>query len=499
MPRWTLQMLTHIVTATTLRVITNTSRQDHLFLSWSYTRPATELIYRTVRGKLIRCGYKYIWDTPTTVEQIEDGATWTHTFYLTNLVAGSRLWYYLHAPCPPSEWETQGPLQMIDLLHAGPPGSYLYFASRYLGMFMTTTFSAIGDPQPVWVPDNDGLLSLEISQAVLDPSIPEHYRYVIAGPHLYRMHNPVDFGPATATIILSQPEAIALTGSPDGDILWIEPNRRHPGMLHVLFNSQYASNGFWHLRSLDYGAHWTAHQIDATPFNYIAGNIMAGFNKGTSPHGEGDVLYVPLNVELGGNPHVARSIDQGITWTTLGAPGRATETERPRLHVDPANQAVVYLGNNPRHPELYRSPDHGDTWARVDQGEPITITLHNGAYHAVLRTHEANPDLVRLFTRFWVYTSHDFCASWQGTLNLAEPLRTGRFTTGNPNLLYLAKVVSGTPPPVDHGSSVIFISDDEGLSYYPKAGANPHLADGGGDSIPYSCGGAAHDGILVVQ
>lgn len=499
MARWTITYLAHEIGTTYIFVSSNTSKPGHLTVSWSYHRPGREIIYRTVRGKLIRCGYRYIWDTPNLVEQQEEGDTMIHGFLLENLVPDSDIWYYQHEAQPPSEWECQGSLHMLHTLYVGAPGAYLYFASRLKGIFRTTTFSGIPGPPPIWVPDNVGLLSLAISQAALDPFIPEHRRYLIAGPHLYRHFNDVVGAPANAITILTWPEAIALTGSVDGDILWVHPNRRHPGMLHVLWNSQMGDNGFWHLRSLDYGEHWTAHQIIDHFLNYNAGNIMAGFDKGTSEHPEGAVLYAAINYELSAKPYLARSFDQGATWETVNGPDQARGEFRPRLWVDPSNQAVLYMGCHPFFPKLYRSEDHGDTWNRIDQGEAITITLENGAYHAVLRTHYADPNLVRLFTRFLVFTSLDYCESWEGTENLAEPLRTGRFTTDNPNFLYLAKVVSGLSPPAAHGPSVIFVSENEGLSFYPKAGANPHLDDGGGDSIPYNCGGAADDGILIVQ
>ncbi len=498
MARWTLTSLIHIPTATSLRVGATTNKEDHLWMSWSYTRPGRTPIYRTVRGKMIFCGYKYVWDTPAVEEQTAAGDTLGHIFYLTNLVSESRIWYYLHAPNPPSEWETQGGLQFVDLIHAAPPGSYLYFASKLKGMFMTTTFSDIGEDQPVWVPDNVGLPWLDISQAVLDPFIPDHYRYVICHGHLYRMYNAEDFGPANSITILTQPEALALTGCAAGKIVWVQPNARHSGMLHVLWSGTPAPCSYWHLLTLDYGDHWTAHLIIAATGSESAGNIMPGFNKGTSPYAEGDVVYAAINLGLFDTPTLARSLDQGATWTTMDAGDVAHGIFRPRIHVDPADQSVVYIGCDPAFHKLYRSQDHGDTWDRVDQGEAISPSLDSPGYYQAIRTHPANPNLVRVFRRFHVYTSHDYCASWQNVVNLAEPCAEGRFTNPNPNLLYLAKVVSGTPPPYDHGASVLFISADDGLSLYPKAGAHAYLADGGGDSIPYNCGGVANDGILIV-
>lgn len=499
MARWTLVMLEHEIAATTLYVITNTTQLGHLWMSWAYSRPHVTPIYRTVRGKMIFCGNRYIWDTPTLVEQIEEGDTWTHTFYLQGLTPEANLWYYLHEAQPPSEWECQGPLTLVRLLAVGQPGSYLYFASRLKGMYRTTTFSGPGGPDPVWVPDNVGLGSLAIAQAVLDPFIPSHRRYVLAGGHLYRHFNTEDFGPANSVTILTWPEALALTGSPNGAILWIHPNRRHPGMLHVLWNSYPSADGAWHLRTLDYGEHWTAHRIYWHWITYSAGNIMAGFDKGTSEHPEGAVVYAAVNYQGSAKPYLGRSFDQGATWETVGGPDQARGDFRPRLWVDPSNQAVLYMGCHPGSPKTFRSEDHGDTWDRIDQGGNFCPTLEPGGHEAVLRSHYPNPLLLRVIRRFWIERSDDYGDSWDPTETTPVPLQTGRFTTDNPHLLYLAKTGSGSAPPPASKPHVLFVTDDEGATLYPKAGAHPELADGGGDSIPYNCGGATPDGILIVQ
>ncbi len=248
MARWTITYLHHQIRATQIFISSNTSKPGHLWVSWSYTRPARDVIYRTVRGKLIRCGYKYKWDTPSLVEQQEEGDTMIHGFLLDHLTPDSTIFYYAHEAQPPSEWECQGALHILHTLALAPPSTYLYFASRLKGMFLTTTFTAPLGPDPTWIPDNEGLLSLQISQAVLDPFMPNHTRYLIAGDHLYRHFNELHAGPANSITILTWPEALALTGCTDGKIVWVEPNRRHPAMLHVLWAGTPAPCSFWQVR-----------------------------------------------------------------------------------------------------------------------------------------------------------------------------------------------------------------------------------------------------------
>jgi len=126
MSRWTLTSLQHLITTTTLHVLASTSVADHLFMSWALYRPAQHPIWRTVRGKDIFCGYKYIWDTPNLEEQTEPGDTLAHSFYITGIPPGSELWYYLHAPNPPSPYETQGPLMHVLLPEAEMPSARIF-------------------------------------------------------------------------------------------------------------------------------------------------------------------------------------------------------------------------------------------------------------------------------------------------------------------------------------------------------------------------------------
>lgn len=495
---WTVTYLNNDRAATTLTTLAETNHPAHLWMAWATWKPTMRPIYRTVRGKRVFCGYTYVWDTPNLTEQLQSLHTFEHTFKLNSLRSLDHIWYYLFSYREDWDRYCQGPLIHVPPMPPGKAAYYVYFASRLKGIYRTLTFSGPGTLQPYWTPDNEGLLSLSIRQAVLDPFTPQRRRYLIAGGHLYLHYNAIDFQPAIATTILTKPEALALTGSPDGNIVWVDPNAHHLGMLHVLWIAQTGSNGFWHLRSLDYGAHWTAHQINNEFYSYDAGNILSGIGKGTSPYPAGDVLYAAINFQLSSKPHVARSIDQGATWTTLNTPDIARGDFLPRLYIDPSNQSVVYLGSHPYFPKLYRSTDHGDSWTRIDRGLNFTITLDPQPYHADLRAHPSNPDLVRLVRRFWTARSDDFCESWQETENLTYPFHTHKFTDDNPSLLYMAGCRSAYPPPSAYGPSVIHISTDEGASTWPKAGAHASQDDGGGDSIPWNCGGAAHDGILIV-
>lgn len=110
------------VAETSITIVVDTSTPDHLFTSWAYHQPRRAKVYKTVRGVLIHCGYEYIWDTPTIVEQTESGDTTEHTFYLENLTKLSTIWWYTWAPDGPYGLQCQGPLLHRELPGVVPTG-----------------------------------------------------------------------------------------------------------------------------------------------------------------------------------------------------------------------------------------------------------------------------------------------------------------------------------------------------------------------------------------
>jgi len=95
-------------------------------MAWSYTKPSRSPIYIIVRGTYKLCGYKYIWDTPTIVEQLEPSDTITHTHWLPSLLGQSTIYYYLWAPGGPYGLEIQGPLITVRLPLEMTPSARVY-------------------------------------------------------------------------------------------------------------------------------------------------------------------------------------------------------------------------------------------------------------------------------------------------------------------------------------------------------------------------------------
>lgn len=97
-----------------------TSAPDHLYVAFAPWMPMRQVITRRYRGIDRACGYWYIWDTPTIVEQQLPGDTDFHLFLLSDLTPNTTYWGYMFAPDGPYGQEIQGPLFHFTTTAVGP-------------------------------------------------------------------------------------------------------------------------------------------------------------------------------------------------------------------------------------------------------------------------------------------------------------------------------------------------------------------------------------------
>jgi len=97
-----------------------------------------------------------------------------------------------------------------------------------------------------------------------------------------------------------------------------------------------------------------------------------------------------------------------------------------------------------------------------------------------------------------IHTTSDYGLTWPDHGPLAYTAEQLTILWENPHNLCLARVASAPAPPSLLSQHVIFTSTDYGATMEGKAGANCHLPDGAGDSIPYNCGGISEQGIIIL-
>lgn len=493
---WAINYLGNSRSWTCLYTHAGTTAEDHLTMAWSHHKPTRHGIWRVIRGKDVLCGYRYVWDTPILNEQVEPGDTYWHTFHIHYLRSDQHVWYYLFAPDGPYGLEIQGPL-----IHIPPPEVHLWATKVYVGtqlkgLFYTDTFTGPGGADPVWHTRNLGLDSLKIWQLEPDPLGPAIRFYCIAGDpddrKVYKREPPLaeEWFP-----ILTHAEAVALTGSTDGELCWVTTNTLFPGYIYVLFNSAITDNGTWCLRSIDYGLNWTAHQIYAGIQNYRAGNLSVGLAQGDSPHDPGTVLYAALCTHVSAPATLWLSLDHGQTWQARDYKGVGIQV--PRCLVDPTDQSTVYLGawlNAPHPHELFRSEQHGANLLEVDG--PLHIGPLVATFPGVLWINPSDQYTMIVLQNDHLYTTEDYATTWLDHEEIAHPATRLSLLWGQPAHLYLGQDTPGTFPPFTDATHVILVSQTWGLAMQGKAGANAWAIDGMGDSIPYNCGGISLQGIM---
>lgn len=89
--------------------------------------------------------------------------------------------------------------------------------------------------------------------------------------------------------------------------------------------------------------------------------------------GPDGTVYVP-NKGCNGEQGVARSTDNGLTWTVRTIPGSLDGNSDPSVAIGADNTLYVGYGDGDGHPRVAVSRDHGDTWTFIrDVGLPFGI------------------------------------------------------------------------------------------------------------------------------
>jgi len=494
---WILTYLDNYRPPHLLHVLAQTNLQAHLFMKWSTIKPARRPVYKRVRGVNIWCGYQYIWDTPHLVEQTQPGNTFTHLFGSIPLAATDHVWYYLFSIGEAPYKECQGPL-----VHVPPPllqtwTSQAYIGTKLKGVYYTENFTGPEGPDPTWVPQNAGLHSLRIWQLEPDPLDLRFHIYALAGASGNRtLYYRIPRISPKWIPLLTNTDCVALTGAASGEMCWVATNHTEIQHLYVLFNSAIGDVGVWCIKSIDLGLTWTAFQITPGPLNLSAGNISVGVAQGTSPHPPGSVLYTRINWGLWWSHLTYLSTDWGDTWTLKS--NISMQMTRLRCQVDPTDHSIVYVGSlvnlgNPQ--ELFRSEAHGAAMIEVDGLHHLGLYLEPEI--SSMWIHETDHNWLTTLSNRHLWTTLDYAVNWTDHGETSYRVERLRILSAQPEHLYLARDQNAWPIVHPHGPHVLYVSQDYGTTMYGKAGANAHLPTGGGDSIPYNCGGVCLQGMQL--
>jgi len=377
----------------------------------------------------------------------------------------------------------------------------VYVGTANYGVYYTSDF--VADPRyidgvPTWVTVNvginpaDGLIGLRG-----DPWEPGNRQYVLMTTGLYSR---TAGGNWVSILTLAQAEALA--GSPVGpnafglDTLETSINRR--GHVAVILNALGAGPTWasFYIVSYDYGATWTAYNMIGWGVNGMScQNLTIGAYKGMSPYDAGQVMYTIGRATA--NTAIFVSLDGGQTWAAGSVIGGSVYY--CDVLVDPNDQSRVYIGLRdgvgPWHVAV--SEDHGATWTDIDAGAIDTSMGAQQIWYMLSKAMDERGTVRVGHVTVFAPTFHmtrDEGISWdEPTPEYATRTFGVSLVQDAPDYLYLLL----TSSPLVATPHVIYASTDECRNMVPKAGANANIAvTGGGDSIPYDCGGIR--GILQV-
>lgn len=365
---------------------------------------------------------------------------------------------------------------------------YSYFASQSFGLYRCADWH-YDSSTPTW--EHVGQVA-NISEFALDLNTPDEFQAYHHGGVVY-VRRPTHYGDDDWHGVYSVATANAQFELPDFvGFRWVEINSApgKEGHMYVQGHTGLNSSGkhIYLLKSTDYGGTWSRHLIIGGIIR-ATGGIWAG-------RVTGDVMYASYSGHgLITNCHVRYSTNEGENWAAKQVLGGAIWVTR--VMIDPTNEATCYMGYPINGPDLHKSTtvSGGMTLVKTDAGICIFYGYGGGWISA------SDSNYVRTIRSNTLYFSDDEAATWDdnSVTNVGHGATFERAMWGHdatPNWIGVASHTEISSP--FNNYHLLKSSQDNGGTWYDKAGAHASTADtGGGDSIPYNCGGVAENGVYL--
>lgn len=347
----------------------------------------------------------------------------------------------------------------------------IYVATNSKGVYYSDDFDGEAAGDPTWTAVNDGLSSLSIQQMILDPWAPETRQFARIGGEIWRREDGGSW-----TKVLSQSEIGTLCGIDPIAADDMFPNINKEGHVMVAVHPYGTFSSYFRVVGTeDAGDSWAHIGYKGGTYSYGVSYIEIGMLQGDSLYSPGNLVYMMGRSGAGGSAaHIFRSEDEGSSWSEVGS-----YTTYGWLHIAAANAWTIFMAAS----GLARSANGGASWSSVF-----------GSSVADMFTYAFDDELIRLLSGSHLYKSEDDGDNFTDMGNLGNGMARIGGLHRDSDQLFLGRSASGSEE-VPH---VIWASRDEGSTLWAKSGANADQTDGGGDSIPYNCGGICFRGILPV-
>jgi len=367
------------------------------------------------------------------------------------------------------------------------PHSPAFAATRTDGLYRSSDFVYTpGDP--TW--ELVGQTPFNIEMFAIDQETGNFQACINALDEIWVRHY-TTYGDANWHRVLTLAGAAAIVGHA---LTWLQGayiNSELPGHMYTLARGDtggFLESGLYLLRSTDYGVSWVARLIKVDAPITVATQATLGVGRIGGGESPGQVLYVFRYRSAPVARDVRYSTDEGDTWGNAG-PLTGFPDIISYITVDPTDQTISYCTRDNPPSNLGRAITIGGGWGFIRNDAALRwdrawISAIDNDY---IRIVHGNDQMLYLSDNYGVAWTDIAISFWSACVWASD---------GTPSHIATGRGGSGTAG-VPH---IVRSTDDTGVSWYNKGGANAAVAGtGGGDSIPYDCGGLATHGLFVME
>jgi len=369
-----------------------------------------------------------------------------------------------------------------------------YFCSTAFGLYECENWT-YDTTVPVWTHVGD---VIGIDEFAIDLNDPEEFQAGRDGTTIY-IRRPTAYGDDNWDSKFTRAAAEAIVGESLTNFGWVEINNA-PGKEGHIYTRARTTRGFptdndmYLFRSADYGETWGLQGSVYGDMSVLrdAGGIWAG-------RVTGNTMYAMINYGFGGNCYVYYSIDEGINWALKGGGSLGISVWLSRVLIDPSAEATSFVGMYTNAPDLARGRTvDGLHDGVVEAGAGIGVYYGYGG--GWISAHDSKYIRVAKDTTLDYSDEGGDAGTW-GERSIVVP-GSGIFEKAiwgwdkKPENVGVA-IRTGAS---DAYPQSLVSTDDLGVNWHMKSGAHASTDDtGGGDSIPWNCGGVAENGLYLVN
>lgn len=364
-----------------------------------------------------------------------------------------------------------------------------YHCSVTFGLYKCDNWS-YGLGTPTWTHVGQ---TMGISEFALDTSNPDEFQGARSGNSLY-VRRPTHYGDDNWHEVFNKAAAEALVPYTLVDFCWVEINDSLAGHIYTTAATRrgHPNKDYYYLfKSTDYGTTWGVSTIYNNTLIRDSGGIWS----------LGTTMYAAFNRGLSGRGIISYSTNEGVSWNVKD--DLAVSIWMPRVLIDPTGAAISYtgLGTSASNPEQdlgkATTTSGGYTECGSDENAGIDIDVQQGA--GWISTDDNK--YIRTARASKLYYSNDEGGTWnfRAIAGGGGPFKPDykKAIWGHNTIPDWIGVASSKDGGI-YGYHVLTSTPDLGVTWYSKAGANADTADtGGGDSLPYNCGGVSENGLYL--